>query len=63
MIISLERVNPGDLYTTTGRDIWQVLDVFKEPTIILKNTATGDTLEGPCGHSMFDQFVRLIPEQ
>jgi hypothetical protein len=54
---------PGELYTTTGDDVWEVVSFFAIPSVTLKNIQTGETLTGGVGCLNFKDFRRLVPAE
>lgn len=61
-ITSLKDIVPGDLFTTNGKDVWQVTSMCESPTITLKNLESGAEIGGAVGCRNVETFVRLIPE-
>lgn len=62
-INSLDRIKPGDLFTTDGHDVWRVVSCCERPTITLKNMETAEEKGGAVGSLIVQDFIRLIPEQ
>jgi hypothetical protein len=53
----------GDLYTTDGEDVWEVVGYFDCPSVTLKNLRTGEEMTGGVGCLNFDPFVRLVKKE
>lgn len=49
MISSLRGITFGDIYSTDGKDVWEVRSMCQEPTITLVNLRTGETTGGAVG--------------
>lgn len=62
MIDSLANIQPGDLYTTNGRDVWEVESFFTMPSITLKNLRTGEKTTAGIGALNLQIYVPLKPE-
>ena len=58
-IQNLDGICAGDLYTTTGSDVYRVQYMCELPTITLVNLDTGETICGAVGCERLRQFVRL----
>lgn len=66
-IDSLNGVEPGDLYTTDGKDVWKVESFCEQPTITLvKMSSQGRGLQerkgGAVGCLNLQDFKRLVVE-
>ena len=62
MIWNLKDIRPGDLYTTDGKDAWEVESFCESPTITLRNLRTGERAGGAVGCLNVSQFIPLIPK-
>jgi len=62
MIDSTRNLEPGKLFTTGGKDVWEVDSFCTLPTVTLKNIRTGETTGGGVGCLNLKDFVPLIPE-
>ena len=62
MISSLSGINPKDLFTIDGQDVWEVESMCESPTITLKNLRTGDKMGGAVGCRLLKDFVPLRKE-
>ena len=60
MISRLEGVEPGDLYTRDGKDVWEVFSYCELPTIKMKNLRTGEFVEGAVGCRLMSPFEKLF---
>jgi len=60
MINSTEGLEPGALYTSDGKDVWEVESFFEMPSVTLKNLRTGEKMTGGVGCLNFTPFVPLI---
>jgi len=61
-IRTVEGIEPGDLYTTTGDDVWRVDCMFRMPSITLKNVETGELCGGAVGCLNLAEFRPLVPK-
>jgi hypothetical protein len=59
-IASFAGVEIGDLYTTTGKDVWRVEALQRQPVLTMKNQQTGETRTGHPGDAAFTDFKTLI---
>lgn len=59
-IIGLEGINPGDLFTAGGKDVWRVDWIQPKPTLALRNLTTGRVVHAAVGSPALDDFVPLI---
>lgn len=62
MIYSTEGLEAGALYTSDGKDVWEVESFFEMPSVTLKNLRTGERMTGGVGCLNFTPFVPLVPE-
>jgi hypothetical protein len=63
MIQSVHNLTPGDLFTTDGRDVWEIVSFCEHPTVTLKNVRTGETTYGAVGCRNLANFVPLRPAE
>jgi len=66
-IHNLVGINPGDLYTTDGKDVWRVVSMCDLPTITLERLYSPESQEpfrrgGAIGSLNVADFARLKPE-
>ena len=59
MIYSTEGLEAGALYTSDGKDVWEVESFFEMPSVTLKNLRTGQRMTGGVGCPNFTPFVPL----
>ena len=62
-IRSLNGMEPGDLFTTDGHNVWKVVSYSELPTITLLNMETGEQTRGGVGCRLLADFIRLVPEE
>ena len=62
MINSTEGLEAGALYTSDGKDVWEVESFFEMPSVTLKNLRTGQRMTGGVGCLNFTPFVPLLPK-
>jgi hypothetical protein len=62
MIDTVAGLKPGDLFTTDGRDVWEVESFFSMPSITMKNLRTGETTTAGVGALNLRPFIPLRPE-
>jgi len=62
-INSLHGLNPGDLFTTDGRDVWELVSFCELPTATVKNLRTGEVRDGAVGCLNLAPFVQLKPAE
>lgn len=62
-IRSLNGIESGDLFTTDGHDVWQVVSYCGLPTITLLNMETGEQTRGGVGCLLLKDFIPLVPEE
>jgi len=60
-IDNIDGVEPGQLYTKNGKDVWEVKSYFSRPSLILKNLHTGEEMNGGVGCLNFKSFEKLVP--
>jgi len=60
-IDTLDGIEPGDVFTTDGHDVWRVVSFCHHPTITLKNIETGKEIGGAVGCLNVRNFVKLVP--
>jgi len=60
MIYSTKGLEAGALYTSDGKDVWEVESFFEMPSVTLKNLRTGERMTGGVGCLNFTPFVPLI---
>ncbi len=58
-ITSVAGLEPGDLFTTDGKDVWELVSFCEVPTATLKNLRTGETTGGGVGCLNLSKFLRL----
>lgn len=63
MISSVCNLKPGDLYTTDGKDVWEIESLCEYPTVTLKNVRTGEQIGGAVGCRNVADFVPLKPAE
>jgi len=63
MISSVHSLTPGDLYTTDGKDVWEIESFCEHPTVTLKNVRTGERIGGAVGCRNVADFVPLKPTE
>lgn len=64
MIRSVAEIEPGDLYTTNGKDVWVVKGIFTMPSLAIESlTNPGEWRHLGLGGTMAEEFTRLVPEK
>lgn len=58
-IDSLDGIRIGDTFTRDGRDRWTVEIVCHIPTIMLRNTATGEQIHAAVGAPALQEMMPL----
>ncbi|MCF7853608.1 MAG: hypothetical protein K9N51_02330 [Candidatus Pacebacteria bacterium] len=61
MINSVHDLDVGDLYTTDGKDVWEVKTFIDRPSVTLQNVRTGEERGGAVGCRLLADFIRLRP--
>lgn len=61
-IKSVHQLEPGQLYTTNGKDVWVLESFCEHPTATLRNLNTDEKRGGAVGCMSLQDFVRLVPE-
>ncbi len=61
MISSTNDLNPGDLYTTDGKDVWIVQSFCEHPTVTMQNLRSDERVGGAVGSRNLKDFVKLVP--
>ena len=61
MINTVEGMKPKDLFTSDGKDVWEVESFCGLPTVTLKNLRTGKKISGAVGCLNLKDFVPLVP--
>jgi hypothetical protein len=62
-IDSIRGLEPGDLFTTNGKDVWRLESYCDYSTISLINVGNGELCSGAVGCLNLQPFVRLIPAE
>jgi len=62
-INSIRDLSPGDLYTQTGRDVYELVAICERPTLVMRNIVTGDEIRGAYDGPNFGKMIRLIPSE
>jgi len=55
--------NGKSLYTTDGKDVWELLYWYAEPTVTLRNVRTKEEVGGAVYSLNMNPFVSLIPSK
>lgn len=61
-IDTLRDLQPGQLFTTTGADVWRLDSIMHQPSVGLTNIETGEKETGAIGCINLHRFRRLLPE-
>jgi len=59
MISSTKDLEPGMLFTTNGKDVWEVESFCEFPTVSMKNVRTAERTRGAVGSPILENFVPL----
>ena len=62
-INSTRELEPGDLFTINGKDVWECTGWCNEPTVHMRNIRTGETTGGAVGCLNLSKFIKLKPEE
>lgn len=62
-MIDIYKAEPGELFTTDGKDVWELTSFCLEPTATLKNLRTGEVKGGAVCSLLLQDFIKLIPER
>lgn len=55
-------LKPGDLFTKDGEDVWEVMALYIEPSLIMRNVRDHDQTEHfAIGGTMADSYTQLVP--
>jgi len=60
-VIQAKDMEPLQLLTTDGKDVWQVQWICLEPSYKVKNLLNGEELSGGQSGLNFQDFKKLVP--
>ena len=57
----VEGLKPLDLYTKDGTDVWEIVTIFTEPSVLIRNMRTDEIVNAAIGSPALVDFVSLVP--